>query len=102
MGCGCGSKKRDPMPFGAVRISTPKPNQYGMFTLANGDCSTPYTGMYRSASVYVVDIGGDYERLFTRADATAAVAYAKETKTRITHVSAHQLCHDTMIELFGA
>jgi hypothetical protein len=66
------------------------------------DCTTPYTGAFRSASIYVVGLGTDQERLFVRAEAQDAVAYARATGQPIAHLPAAQFCQDAMVAFLGA
>jgi hypothetical protein len=102
MGCRCG-KNRSQHPFNGLTISNPQKNSSGMYDLESlGTCDEPYSGVYRSASIYVVGHGTDKEMVFARSDATAAVEYAKEHKLKIGHIPARQVCHEAMIAFFGA
>lgn len=68
------------------------------------DCTQPYSGRQRSSSVFVVGLPSpspDDERIFLRSDSKAAIAYARETRLRLHHLAASQLCHDAMVEFFG-
>ena len=66
------------------------------------ECSEPYNGIYRQATVFVIGYDTDHETLFTRGERTAALRMAREQKLSFDQVVARSLCHATMLELLGA
>lgn len=62
---------------------------------------SPYNGKQRNATVYVVGLGTELERIFRRKEAPAAIAYSKETGGRLNHFNANTLCHGAMLAFFG-
>lgn len=51
--------------------------------------------------MYVVGLETDDEKLFTRKDSKAAIAYAKQTKGRLLQLHVTQVCYEAAAELFG-
>lgn len=78
-------------------------NANGMTVLASSlGCTEPYSGTFQREDVFIVGLGTDVERIFTIDEGEAAVAYTKQTRTKLTRVTAHTLCHEAMVELFGS
>jgi hypothetical protein len=78
-------------------------NANGMTVLASWlDCTEPYNGTSQREDVFIVGLGTDVERIFTIDQGPDAVAYTKQTRTKLTRVTAHTLCHGAMVELFGS
>lgn len=105
MACGrCGGKRADsPADTGLVPGYTAKVTDNGMYQLGAWlECSEPYSGDYQREDVFVIGMGTEAERVFKRTDNEAAVKWAKESRTRLTRVTAHTLCHEAMVELFGS
>lgn len=50
--------------------------------------------------MYVVGLGTDDEKLFTRKDSKLAVAHAKQTKERLLQLHVTQVCYEAAAELF--
>jgi hypothetical protein len=81
----------------------PGPGDDGVVTLQSSpECSTPYNGIFRQATVFVVGYATEHETLFKRGDRTAALKMAKENKLTFDQVVARSLCHETAVELLGA
>jgi hypothetical protein len=102
MPCGCGGSRTTVSAFGTHQ-SQPTITDQGMIVLASApECEQPYSGVFRSASVYVVGLGTDAETVYLRADRERAVRDAKQRRATFDHLPAKQLCDDKMRELLGA
>lgn len=103
MGCACRDKKALTPDSRALTRSFPGVEQNGMTLLASApDCSEPYDGVFRQATVFVVGYGTEREKLFKRGDRTAALSLAKAEKLTFDQLPARSLCHETMLELLGS
>jgi hypothetical protein len=67
-------------------------------------CADPYHGLYRAATVYVVDLNGPNEQFFRRGDRVLAAKVAASAQPRLSlnHHPARQFCHDLMCSVLGA
>lgn len=65
------------------------------------DCTQPYEGIFRQATVFIVGYDTEHETLYVRGDRTKALAHAKTSKLTFDQVSARSLCHQACIELLG-
>ena len=65
-------------------------------------CTEPYSGTRQRDDVFVVGLGTEGERLYTIAERDTMLAYSKSARLRLTRLTAHTLCHDAMVELFGS
>ena len=106
MACGSCGKGAVTQVFGAEGVRTgltPAAGRNGVYELAQApDCFTPYNGLSRNKSVYVVGLmEGEKERIFLRADAKEAIVYAKEHRLSLHHLPAQNLCSDVMTVFFG-
>jgi hypothetical protein len=78
-------------------------DENNMFTLATApECTEPYHGQFQGATVYVLGLGTENERLFRKGDWTEATKAARVQGLTLDHVLAINLCHDKVIELFQA
>jgi hypothetical protein len=78
-------------------------NSAGMTVLAGWlDCTEPYSGTRQRDDIFVIGLGTEAERIFTTAQRDEALAYAKSERLRLTRLTAHTVCHDAMIEVFGS
>jgi len=78
-------------------------DEHGLFTLASAPgCTEGYHGAFPSATVYVVDRGGPYERFFLRKQFDEAQDHCRRHDLGLAHVAAATLCHETMMEFLGA
>jgi hypothetical protein len=108
MGCSsCGGRKRgEPKPDTRnLKSGLPGPAALpsGMYPLAaSNGCSEPYHGKYKRANVYVIGQLSEGEKIFRRSAGKEATAYAREKDLSIRGYLAANLCHDTMVEFFGA
>jgi hypothetical protein len=66
------------------------------------DCTEPYSGTRQRDDVFVIGLGTDVERIFTIDQSKEAVAYTKQHGVKLARLTAHTLCHDAMIEVFGS
>jgi hypothetical protein len=66
------------------------------------ECTTPYEGIFRQATVFVVGYDTPDEKLFTRGQRTAALKMARDQKLTFDQVVARSLCHESMVSLLGA
>lgn len=74
-----------------------------MFPLAQASgCTEPYHGAFTGASVFVVGIGTDKEKLFVRGQRKEALRYALDEAATVDHVHVTSLCHEPVRELLGA
>lgn len=86
-------------------MSTARENSSGLYdTTSAPGCTEPYSGAFAKSNVtvYVVDINGPQERYFLRKQRDEATRFARMNKLTLAHVHPANLCHDTMVELFGA
>ena len=103
MACGCRNKGELTASSTGLTMVYPTYDDNGMVALvAWPDCTTPYTGAFQRSSIYIVAYGTDTERLYRRADRTAAIADARATDSTISQVPASSLCHDAVVELLGS
>lgn len=103
MGCACKDRKSLTPDSRALTRSFPGVNDDGMTTLqSEPECTEPYDGVFRQATVFIVGYKTEDERLFKRGDRTQALAYAKKNKLTFDQVPARSLCHETMLELLGS
>ena len=103
MPCACKDKSKLTPDSRSLLRAYPGPGDDGVVMLqSDPECSTPYDGIYRQATVFVVGYGTKRERLFKRGDRTAALKLAKENRLTFDQVVARSLCHETAIELLGA
>jgi hypothetical protein len=80
----------------------PAAGQNGVFELRDyPGCFRPYSGRRRAESLFVVGLGEEGERLFERKQNKVAIAYAKETKLRLTQLHVTQVCFEAVADLFG-
>lgn len=102
----CGCKQIDATKLASaqgVRQGFVRPGTNGTYALHQAPgCTTPYDGDYRHDSVFVIGIGTDKERIFTRRQRTQALEYARDNDLRIDPLSAHALCSDVMVAFFGS
>lgn len=83
--------------------SNPQPDDNGVYVLqADPECSTPYFGAFRGATVFIVGYGTASEKVYRRADRKPAIQDARENKLSIDQVPARALCHNLMVALLGA
>jgi hypothetical protein len=79
------------------------PESKGVYVTASApNCEEPYHGIYKTASVYVLDINGPNEQFFPRGERNTAVRKARTERLTLDRVAATSLCHSTMLELLGA
>lgn len=104
----CGSCGKGPVTqiYGAQNVRTgltPAAGRNGVYEMWHAQgCFTPYNGLSRNKSVYVVGLmEGEGEKIFQRADAKEAVAYAQSNGLSLHHLPAQNLCTDVMEAFFG-
>lgn len=68
------------------------------------DCTTPYTGEYRTQEVYVIGFRTEHERIFRRSAKAAAVAYYNSFNPPIPlwHDAAGNFCSQAMLDLLDS
>lgn len=106
MACGSCGKGAVTQIVGASGVRTgltPAAGTNGVYQMWHAqECFTPYNGPSRNQSVYVVGLmEGEGERIFLRADAKAAIVYAREQGLSLHHLPAQNLCSDVMSVFFG-
>lgn len=104
MPCNCGKRASLLTPDSRnVTRSYPPRNADGLIELAaHPDCTTPYSGAFKRATIFVVGHGTEHETLYRRADRTQALAAAKAGNLTFSVVAASDLCSDAAMDLFGA
>lgn len=103
MGCNCGRKQDKALAGTTLRASTSIASSSGIYdTTSAPGCTEPYTGAFRSAYIYAVDINGPREQFFVRSERDKAVRLARTERLRLDQVAATNLCNDLMIALLGA
>jgi hypothetical protein len=101
--CACKDKSRLTPDSRSLLRAYPGPGDDGVVMLqAAPDCTTPYDGVFRQATVFVVGYATEHERLFKRGDRTEALQLAKANKLTFDQVTARSLCHEAVVELLGA
>ena len=104
MGCGCGQVAlREEVGNSLFKSGyQPQAGPNGVYEMfSHPGCWQPYNGKQRTASVYVVGLNTEYERVFVRKDNKDAIRYAKETDGVLHHLLANTLCHMAMEDFFG-
>ncbi len=104
MACGGCGKGVDRDRVGTLRASAYQPDtDIGLYALASQpDCSDAYHGVYTTGTVYVLARGTEREQLFVRGQRVEASRIARRDNVTLDSVRADQLCHDAVLELFGA
>jgi hypothetical protein len=104
MACGCKDKAYLTPNSTALRMTYPQPDEDGGIITLQGyeDCTDPYTGAWKQATVFVVGYGTDNETLFRRADRTAAIKMARDENLTLDQLPASSLCHQAMVDLLGS
>lgn len=100
MPCGCSSaaKRRE-----ILRTARSSPTRDGGYLLASyPDCTQLYRGPAESDSTFVVGRNTEFERLFRRADLTAATQYAIETHQQIENLPNTALCQQAVGALLAS
>jgi len=69
---------------------------------ADTECTEPYSGIFRQATVFIVGYATLDEQVFVRGERTKALALAKAKKLSFDQVVARALCHHLMIDLLGS
>lgn len=104
MGCGCG-QTRDQSIAGRMLRTGGTPlvlDDAGLYSMSEAPgCTEPYHGAFPAATVYVADLDGEFEKLFTRKDFDGASEYARRNDVDLVHVAVKQLCHEPVFALFG-
>lgn len=84
-----------------LKRTFPRPDETGTIMLQSApECVEPYSGPFRKTTVFVVGYGTESEQLFKRADRTAAITAARDSKLTFDQVVAGQLCSDAVEALF--
>lgn len=102
MACGCG--KRTAL-HRIVSARSTYPSNGGYPLVSYPDCEALYPGDGPSAgsNVYVVDRGGEHEKLFKRNELSAASIYAREHNvTGFENLPTTVLCGDAVVAVYGA
>jgi len=100
MGCNCGKGRDNALAGTTLRASAARPNHIGIYdTMSAPDCDTPYEGIFKAATLYIVDLNGEHEEFFVRAERQLAATKARKNKLTLAHLPAGQFCHDLMVEL---
>ena len=103
IGCACKDKSLLTPNSLAMGRAYPGPTDDGVVMLRSApECTTPYSGIYKQATVFVIGYDTDSETLFTRGERTAALKMAKEQNLTFNQVVARSLCHETVVALLGA
>jgi hypothetical protein len=103
MGCACRDKKALTPDSRSLTRAFPGVEENGMTLLSTApDCTTPYNGVFRQATVFVVGWNTPNETLFKRGDRTKALELAKKQKLTFDQVPARALCHESMVALLGS
>lgn len=102
MPCACKNKDLLVTAARGIARSNPKPGDNGVYLLQGyEDCTTPYSGVWRAATVFIVGYGTAQETVYPRSQRTDAINQAKTQKLTIDQAPARAMCHDAMIALFG-
>lgn len=106
MGCNCG-KRQDETLVGTTLRHSPSfaSSSSGIYdTMSAPGCIEPYHGAFARSNVYVyvVDINGDDEQFFLRGQRNEASQIARRGRRSLDTVHPANLCHDLMVQLFGA
>jgi hypothetical protein len=103
MPCACKDKSRLTPDSRNLSRAYPGPGDDGVVMLrAAPECSTPYDGVYRQATVFIVGYDTEHEQVFKRGDRTEALRLAKENRLTFDQVVARSLCHEVALQLLGA
>jgi hypothetical protein len=102
MACGCGKRSGVEFTTG-VTSSLPAEDEVGLISLASApDCTEKYHGVFIKSSVVVMARDTENEKLFRRGDQVEARHTAVKNGWTLDHVRADQLCHESVVQLFGA
>lgn len=106
MGCGCNKRQDQALAGTTLRSSTNlEANSAGVYDISSAPgCTEAYYGAFSKANVhvYVVDINGPNETFFVRGDRNQATQLARTERLKLDVVHPSNLCHETMVALFGA
>jgi hypothetical protein len=103
MGCACKDKKALTPDSRHLTRAYPGVEETGITLLATApDCTTPYNGVFRQATVFIVGWNTKDEQLFKRGDRTKALEVARTNKLTFDQVPARSLCHESMVALLGS
>lgn len=106
MSCGCGKRQDQALAGTTLRTSLATENpSTGLYDISSvPGCTEPYHGAFAksTAYVYVVDINGPSETFFKRGQRNDATRMARINKLQLAQVHPSNLCHETMVALFGA
>ena len=103
MGCNCKDKEALTPDSRALARSYPNTNEYDVVTMqSEPECTKPYDGPFRQATVFIVGYTTPAERIYVRGDRKAALKHAREDKLTFDQVPARALCHSLMVELLGS
>lgn len=104
MGCNCGRRANNLTPDSTfVSRAYPSPGGDDLVVLQSApECTTPYTGIYRQATIIVVGYSTEAERLFARRERTAALTHAREQNLTFDLVPAGALCDEAVLALLGS
>jgi hypothetical protein len=103
LGCACKDKSKLTPDSRNLLRAYPGPGDEGVVSLRYApDCTSPYDGIYRQATVFVVGYDTEHEQLFKRGDRTAALKMARDNRLSFDQVTARSLCHEVVLELLGA
>jgi hypothetical protein len=112
MSCGCGKRQDEALAGTTLRMSTATENpSSGLYDISSApDCTEPYHGAFAKSNtiVYVVDINGPNETFFKKGQRNEATRMARIQRGEggrrllLATVQPANLCHDTMVALFGA
>jgi hypothetical protein len=69
---------------------------------ADPDCTEPYSGRFRQATVFIVGYDTDDEQIFTRGQRTEALQLARTRNLTFDQVVARSCCHHLMESLLGS
>jgi hypothetical protein len=65
------------------------------------DCTETYHGQFTAASLYIVGRGTDQEHLYLKGQGEEARRVGRRDKLTVDHVRATDVCHETVVALFG-
>lgn len=100
MPCACRDKNALGISARGISRSNPRPGPNGLYELrADPECSQPYQGMFRGATVFVVGYGTENETVYKRGERTQAINHAKEQNLTLDQMPASALCERLMVEL---
>jgi hypothetical protein len=66
------------------------------------ECTKPYDGPFRQATVFIVGYTTPAETMYRRGDRKQALKHAREDKLTFDQVPARAMCHDLMVGLLGS